>query len=258
MDTTIRGPLAALLLLLASSARATDEATPGPAAEFKPARFSSGPSALVAHLAVPAYTQSAQRIAAVYCQVDVWTNGEARTRKCFAHDQKRDKSFCVATSRALKHTVFEPAARNGEPIPVQFLFRVLYFCKDKACRMAMVPNVGFEDEEFGTLDYESPQPILHRTGYSWIDNYIQRQGYLPANVAGHLFTMSVPIDESGRPHEPVEFARSDLADMGNFIRPARSALLAGDFVPGHRGGRPVPMRYHVPLIFLSQADCGEF
>lgn len=187
----------------------------------------------------------------LFCQVIVDVGGNARddeSTHCFGglpDDIRRAQALRANVLRS----DFESAKIDGEAAEVYASFRVSFSPTGKTCDIAVFPNLGTQQDEFG-LDYFAPQEIYADEG--WLGRIPESQRFWrTSNKRGMAFSMSVAVDELGQ-------ASDGRVESNNFA-PAESvnrsvlALERSRFVPLMVNGQPRAGRYF-EFMYLPPRD----
>jgi hypothetical protein len=214
------------------------------AADFKPARFGTGPESFLANLACPEPRKSDSG-GTVFCEARVRTDGRTNISESFCFvpnglDYKL-RAYVFEADQTVDKAVFVPAEVDGENVEVIMPMRVVFTWDNGTCSAAAIPNWG--EEGFTTdFKYFAPQEII-QDGRSWWDKVPPlRWSY---RGTGIIFAVSVQVSEGG-------VASDARLEANNFgvppeIQASLRFITTASFIPAFYEGKPTSMRYYSVL-----------
>jgi hypothetical protein len=144
-------------LLFVSSVLAEDvreEVADNAGPRFVPARFTNGLDAAAGEISFPDYKKDLSLF--INCAAQVSAEGKVEQYFCLDYQGGTDTKFRRVTKRFIETTSISPAVVDGEPVPVEFYFRVFFGRQGKLYAVGVFPNWGDDAGKYGA-EYEAPQ-----------------------------------------------------------------------------------------------------
>jgi len=185
----------------------------------------------------------------LFCQVIVDHLGEVANESgtfCVGNSRFDSRRARILRNRIVR-SKFDPAQIDDEAVSVHLSLRAGYQQDGDECNVVVVPNLGYQQDEFG-LDYIEPQEVL--TDGGWLERMRRKErgllfltGIRRERSSRVMFVMSVAVDENG-------VASDSRLDVNEFsTRPDEQARAARElqysqFVPGFVDEKPASARHY--------------
>lgn len=227
------------LVLTVVSTQAKPEAAPD-VPQFRPAAFGESPRSLPALVRCPG-TADVPVTASVLCRTVITPKGSAWPNRGYCFSTQDQVRYRRATEKAMAEAEFVPALVAGKPVAVTMIFRVAISHAGSTCEATAIPNPGLDDSASDAADV-APQRIDRQGGWFALRPRIELSPSDAPSTKGWLFLGSVGVAPDGSPGDAtVELRQPSMSGSG--VTTVMRYLKKSRFIPGHRGGQPVPMRY---------------
>lgn len=210
---------------------------------FSPAAFGDSARSLPAVFRCPGESDTPVT-ATVVCRATITPSGAAQAdgSGCRSTDAALS-AYYRAAEKALSVAEFVPALVAGEPVTVTMTFRIEVRHAGATCEVSAVPNPGQDEAASNAADI-APQRIVPQP--RWLSLRPRVNAY-PIGAGGPypaptLLVVSMAVAPDGSSSDTVIERRHPALSMAEAARIVRS-LEGARFIPGHRAGQPMAMRY---------------
>jgi len=195
---------------------------------YTPARFAAGLDAASARIQFPDHKRDLMLY--LNCAARIGTAGEVLSHFCLDYYGSGDSKFRRAADTFIESAKFSPAMIDGQPVAVEFYFRIFFGRMGKQYAAGVLPNWGDDADKYD-IDYEGPQ------------RYDKVAAQPACNTVGGIAKVLVGVD--GR-------AKGDVSLMMSYGVPEHystcetyftDVVRNGRYIPAHKNGEPVPATY---------------